>query len=1041
MELAVKTANAENTAPENRPQSNRKAHLLALLFFVVITFWLTWPVLPNAGRSLEQWGDALLQTWTLDWDAHALATNPLHLFQSNTFYPYQNTLAFSESLIGQAFLVTPLIWLTNNSVLGYNVLLLLSFILSGWGVYLLVVELTGSKAAGLVSGVIFAFFPNRFTQFSHLHLLGTEWMPFCLLYLRRFLQNNRWRNGLAAAFFLAMELLSSTYLGLFTVVCVLLYVLFIGTANLLGKKFKVRLPKKFSLRQLTKNPIVRLAIVMILAGLVVLPFLKPYLDVQRDLGFDRSQAEVENWSAAPNYYLDLFKFNRLNEIFLNPVLKSVRLWEVGGGERQLYLGTTAMLLGLVGLVVIWKKRKTERDGLYYVLLGLVAFAFTFGPVWHTGRFGDLPLPYWLLYNFLPGFQALRVPVRFIYVVALALSVIAGFGMAAIIPRLRLKLLWPVLATGLVGGLIVWVFGNTLWIAAICGLVIGGAAFGLSKISLLKLTPLKYAQILVVTTIIGLLCFEYATDVSIKDSNLLHEPPPASQWLADHPGVVLNVPLSGTDYTDMFYMYWSRLGWQPVMNGSSGFMPPAYDALRTAWQQEFPSARIITLLQGLEVRYLVIDSSNPEIQPTWAKTQKAMAQFSQLKVAAQFGSVYIYELQANPWLRDLAKIIKPTDPVYFVEYKRNQPQLLELAAYFMESAGVSQQGSLYGNISIADRALPTLSNGTPAAFALIQAGEDPTLYGFRLQDKKWSNALVDFYQKSSDLISRYDFSRSNAFNTLNRNAPLTFGVSKDKLTFGQNVSASTWAAAANDNGFNLRLGLASLTSQNLTLTIGDKSFKIALQPGLSFYQTQSFGIDNLANVTIKNENGQSFSLVSAELWRDANNQPVTSPSLQLRQDVVLIQATAQRDNQNGIASLNVIAPGDSASKYTGTLDVYARPFGSNPQGHYGYWSVALNGGTSRDLQFNLNLPTKLMQTQLNGGSIPNYPPNPQDLDITQYAKIGDFRASFNLFTTDKFVGSVKLFDFAVEGDKSNAAKRYVTDFSNYDTAITYLVINK
>src|SRR5258707_966352 len=152
---------------------------------------MTWPVTPNMGRSLEQWGDALLQTWTLDWDAHALLTNPLHFANANAFYPYANSLAFSETLIGQAILVAPVIWLTDNPVLAYNLLLLGSFVLCGWGMYLLAKELSGSRIAGLVAGVIFAFFPHRFGQLSHLHLLTAQWMPFCLLFLRRLLFSNQ----------------------------------------------------------------------------------------------------------------------------------------------------------------------------------------------------------------------------------------------------------------------------------------------------------------------------------------------------------------------------------------------------------------------------------------------------------------------------------------------------------------------------------------------------------------------------------------------------------------------------------------------------------------------------------------------------------------------------------------------------------------------------------------------------------------------------------------------------------------------------------
>ncbi len=182
--------------PENRPDRavfnlrGWQIDGLALLFFVALAIFMTWPVTPNLDHSLEQWGDALLQTWTLDWDVHALFSNPLDFANANAFYPYHNSLAFSETLIGQAILVAPVIWLTDNPVLGYNLLLLASFALCGWGMYLLGKDLTHSRVAGLGAGIIFGFFPHRFGQLSHLHLLSAQWMPFCLLFLRRFMQSS-----------------------------------------------------------------------------------------------------------------------------------------------------------------------------------------------------------------------------------------------------------------------------------------------------------------------------------------------------------------------------------------------------------------------------------------------------------------------------------------------------------------------------------------------------------------------------------------------------------------------------------------------------------------------------------------------------------------------------------------------------------------------------------------------------------------------------------------------------------------------------------
>ena len=63
---------------------------------------------------------------------------------------------------------------------GYNFAMLLSFILSGWGMYLWVKHLTDDPFAGLVAGTVFAFLPFRMVHFlvGHLSLAGTQWFPF-----------------------------------------------------------------------------------------------------------------------------------------------------------------------------------------------------------------------------------------------------------------------------------------------------------------------------------------------------------------------------------------------------------------------------------------------------------------------------------------------------------------------------------------------------------------------------------------------------------------------------------------------------------------------------------------------------------------------------------------------------------------------------------------------------------------------------------------------------------------------------------------------
>ncbi len=83
------------------------------------------------------------------WQAHALATDPLGIFDTNILYPFKGTLAFDEISFTEAVLVAPIYWLSGNPVLSHNLLLLASFALSGYGAWLLVRELTGSPVRWL----------------------------------------------------------------------------------------------------------------------------------------------------------------------------------------------------------------------------------------------------------------------------------------------------------------------------------------------------------------------------------------------------------------------------------------------------------------------------------------------------------------------------------------------------------------------------------------------------------------------------------------------------------------------------------------------------------------------------------------------------------------------------------------------------------------------------------------------------------------------------------------------------------------------------
>ena len=106
--------------------------------YAVLTFLMALPFSLSPGSQVvADVPDTHLYIWTLAWDAHAFLHQPLRIFDANIYYPFANTLAYSENLIGSAFFAAPIIWLTGNLVLAMNLTALITCVLCGTGAYLL----------------------------------------------------------------------------------------------------------------------------------------------------------------------------------------------------------------------------------------------------------------------------------------------------------------------------------------------------------------------------------------------------------------------------------------------------------------------------------------------------------------------------------------------------------------------------------------------------------------------------------------------------------------------------------------------------------------------------------------------------------------------------------------------------------------------------------------------------------------------------------------------------------------------------------------
>jgi hypothetical protein len=88
-------------------------------------------------------------------------------------------------------------------------------------------------------------------------------------------------------------------------------------------------------------------------------------------------------------------------------------------------------------------------------------------------------------------------------------------------------------------------------------------------------------------------------------------PPVYAWLRGTPGDAVILELPHTDASDFAYEYFSTYHWRKLVNGGTGYTPPAHKLMRD-WSKTFPDWRSVDVIQQLGVDYVVLHQ--PESAP-------------------------------------------------------------------------------------------------------------------------------------------------------------------------------------------------------------------------------------------------------------------------------------------------------------------------------------------------------------------------------------------------------------------------------------------
>ena len=357
---------------------------------------MTWPQPMVLATHAMEHQDVFFNLWRVRWVAHALFTTPSALFNGNQFYPERGVLAYSDAMLIEGVIGAPLLWAGVPPVLVHNLLLLGAIVASAAGIFALARHLTGNATGAVAAGVIFAFAPYRFDHYMHMELQWIVWAPWAFWALQRTIETGAPRFGILTGVFLALQMLSSIYYGIFL-------------GLLLGVVGGVQMIALSGRR--IRTAVLALALGVVVAAGVSWLYSVPYASASARVG-TRGVGEVRQFSAKPRSYLSATPTNYLYGARHRSL-----------PERRLFPGVLPLVLALVGLLLV----PPSPPAIAY-LIGLAA-AFELS-------LGMNGLVYPLLYERLGVLHGLRAPARAAVFCLLFIGILAAYGCAALTRHAR-----------------------------------------------------------------------------------------------------------------------------------------------------------------------------------------------------------------------------------------------------------------------------------------------------------------------------------------------------------------------------------------------------------------------------------------------------------------------------------------------------------------------------------------------------------------------------------------------------------------------------
>lgn len=403
-------------------------HILILALFCALALGTTYPIMTAPGSLFGNSADPLLIAWQLESMAEKFSHGLGGMWESNIFYPNEHTYLYTEHMLGFGLLAWPIIAVTDNPILAYNLLMVLSMTLTGWVMVLIVRQWISSLPLAIAAAITFVTTPFFFVHFYQLHVGAFLFLALAFLFFLRWLRDGEALSLVCFLFFMIVEIASSGNLSFMILpplaVTVAVWMALDPTHR--TKKRRIHLGW---------------AACALFAALAL--FYGSYFLVQ----IERPIGEMMLYSMTLRDY-----------VLVSPwIVEWGWMSPSASSERYFFVGVVPFLGILSGIVLLIKRfrqlpERTQKEAFALAVFLLAAAFLSLGPeIQITDGVPTIGGPYSLL-SFLPGYQSLRSLGRASIFVLFVSVLLASIGWGSWFDRRRGLRAWA--ASAIVGAAVI-----------------------------------------------------------------------------------------------------------------------------------------------------------------------------------------------------------------------------------------------------------------------------------------------------------------------------------------------------------------------------------------------------------------------------------------------------------------------------------------------------------------------------------------------------------------------------------------------------------